>query len=395
MYKISIFTAILFLILLSNCSKKEEPVVEVKQYEAIKSTFGSAIDPNNVLNYANQGKPSYINKNNAMNFVLSDAKATLGRVLFYDTKLSIDNSISCASCHKQVFAFGDNDSPSKGVSDGLTGRHSMRLINVRFATEQKFFWDERAANLEFQTTQPIQDHLEMGFSGVNGRPSFGDLITKMNDFYYYQELFQWVYGSSEISEVKIQECLSHFIRSIQSFDSKYDEGRVMVNNDNQPFPNFTQQENQGKNLFLAPPIFNPNGERTGGGLGCNGCHNAPEFDIAPNSGNNGIIGRLNGTGNDLNNTRSPSLRDLLNPNGNPNTGMMHNGELKTIQEVLNHYGNITIAAGNNNLDPRLRPNGNGQKLNLTQNEIESVVAFLKTLTGKKVYTDVRWSNPFQ
>lgn len=395
MHKFSIYISIFVLILLSSCTKQKESISLDNHYQAIKTTFGSAIDPNNVLNYANQGKPAYINKNNAMNFVMSDAKATLGRVLFYDTKLSIDNTISCASCHKQAFAFGDNDAPSKGVSDGLTGRHSMRLINVRFATEQKFFWDERAANLEFQTTQPIQDHLEMGFSGVNGRPSFGDLITKMNDFYYYQELFQWVYGSSEISEVKIQESLSHFIRSIQSFDSKYDEGRVMVNNDNQPFPNFTQQENQGKNLFLAPPIFNANGERTGGGLGCNGCHNAPEFDIAPNSGNNGIIGRLNAPGNDLNNTRSPSLRDLLNPNGNPNTGMMHTGELKTIQEVLNHYGNITIAAGNNNLDPRLRPNGNGQKLNLTQNEIESVVAFLKTLTGKKVYTDVRWSNPFQ
>ena len=70
---------------------------------------------------------------------------------------------------------------------------------------------------------------------------------------YYKELFKFVYGSEEITEVKIQNALSQFIRSIQSFDSKYDIGRAQVANDGQPFPNFTNQENMGKNMFLTPP----------------------------------------------------------------------------------------------------------------------------------------------
>ena len=78
--------------------------------------------------------------------------------LFYDKNLSIDNSISCASCHQQAAAFGDLATVSTGV-DGVTGRHSMRLAYARFGNEDRFFWDERAPSLEAQTTQPIQDHV--------------------------------------------------------------------------------------------------------------------------------------------------------------------------------------------------------------------------------------------
>jgi cytochrome c peroxidase len=75
--------------------------------------------------------------------------------------------------------------------------------------------------------------------------------------------------------------------------------------------------------------------------------------------------------------------------------MMHTGALKTLQNVIGHYGNITIAPGNNNLDNRLRPNGVGQKLQLTANEVDAVVAFIKTLAGTNVYTDAKWGNPFK
>ena len=186
---------------------------------------------------------------------------------FYDKNLSSNNTISCSSCHKQEFAFSDSNVASTGVN-GTTGRHSMRLINSRFATETKFFWNERAINLETQTTMPIKDHGEMGFSGENGDLSFDDLIIKLSAIGYYKELFKFVYGTEEITEAKIQSALAQFIRSIQSFDSKYDAGRALATNDGQPFSNFTAQENQGKNLFLSPPVFNTNGVRTSGGLGC-------------------------------------------------------------------------------------------------------------------------------
>ena len=385
---------IIAIVIFVSCAKKSDTTVTALTYDAVKAAFGTNIDPNNLVNYANQTKPAYIVKENTGANAITNTKATLGRVLFYDKNLSIDNSISCASCHKQEFAFGDTALVSKGVSGGVTGRHSMRLVNARFGVENKFFWNERAASLEIQTTQPVQDHAEMGFSGQSGRPTIATLLTKLQAINYYKELFQFVYGDATITEARMQECMAQFVRSIQSFDSKYDAGRALVANDNQPFPNFTANENAGKNLFITPPVFDINGSRTGGGLGCNGCHNAPEFDIDPNTRNNGIIGTINSPTLDLLNTRAPSLRDLTKTNGIPNTPMMHTGVLTTLQQVIGHYGIINIAPGNNNLDPRLRPNGVGQKLNLTAQEVMDVIAFLKTLAGTNVYIDAKWKNPF-
>lgn len=392
MNSIKISAAIFIAVLLFQCTTQES--TPTATYEAVKAAFGSKIDLSNLANYENQIKPSYITKDNTRANVITNAKATLGRVLFYDKKLSIDNSVSCGSCHKQEAAFGDTDVASKGVSGGLTGRHSMRLVNARFSNEAKFFWDERANSLEEQTTKPIQDHAEMGFSGQSGRPTITTLLTKLQEVAYYKELFQFVYGSPTITEAKLQECLAQFVRSIQSFDAKYDVGRAQVNNDGQNFPNFTAQENLGKNLFLTPPVFNATGSRINGGLGCGGCHRAPEFDIDPNSGNNGIIGVLNGNGIDINNTRTPTLRDLTNASGNPNTQMMHTGGLATLQTVIGHYGAINRALGNTRLDPRLTPNGVGQQLNLNATEVNAVIAFLKTLSGTNVYSDAKWSSPF-
>jgi cytochrome c peroxidase len=319
--------------------------------------------------------------------------ATLGRVLFYDKKLSVNNSVSCGSCHKQEFAFGDTATPSKGVA-GNTSRQSMRLINSRFSEEIKFFWDERASSLENQSTQPIKDHVEMGFSGTNGDPNFANLITKLSAVDYYKILFKKGFGSEEISEQKIQTALSQFIRSIQSFDAKYDVGRAQVNNDLANFPNFTAQENQGKNLFITRPTFDANSQRTSGGLGCGGCHRAPEFDIDPNSRSNGIGGSIQG-GPDFTNTKAPSLRNITKTNGTIATPLMHTGVIKTIQAAIGHYGNLTAAAANNtNLDNRLKPNNIGQQLNLNAQEVNAVEAFLKTLSGSDVFTNKKWSNPF-
>ena len=365
-----------------------------QSYPAILAAFGSNIDLGNLSNYANQTRPTYITKDNTAGNVITNSKATLGRVLFYDKNLSYNNTIACASCHKQEFAFGDTAIQSKGVDGGLTTRHSMRLVNARFANEAKFFWNERAATLEVQTSMPIQDHAEMGFSGTNGQPGLSSLLTKLQQIPYYNELFQYVYGDKNVSESRLQECLAQFIRSIQSFDAKYDAGRAAVANDNQNFPNFTAQENTGKNLYLTPPQFNAQGVRVAGGLGCQGCHAAPEFDINPNTRNNGIIGIINATGIDVANTRAPSLRDLVQTNGTLNGPMMHTANFTTLQQVIGHYGAIQIAPGNNNLDPRLRPNGVGQSLQLTAPEVNAVISFLRTLSGQNIYTDKKWSNPF-
>jgi len=339
------------------------------------------LDLTQPANYANQGKPAYITKDNTLANPITDLGATLGRVLFYDKRLSRDNTVSCSTCHQQQHAFSDRSAASSGVA-GTTGRHSMRLVNARFSTEAKFFWDERAASAEAQTTKPIQDHIEMGFSGTNGDPNFSDLITKLSAYQEYQVLFKGVFGSAVITEDRVSKALAQFVRSIQSFDSRYDIGRAQ-RNDSQAFLNFTPSENNGKQIFLNPPPQ--------GGAGCAGCHRPPEFDIDPNSGNNGVAGTFAG-GSDFTNTRSPSLRDIVGANGVSHGAFMHNASLTDLLAVINHYN--TIPAVVTGLDNRLRPGGQPQRLNLSNTQKTDLEAFLETLTGTAIYTAEKWSDPF-
>ena len=348
--------------------------------------ISATIDLDNLFNYANQDFPDYISKDNTDGNPIDDMTATLGRVLFYDKNLSSDGTIACASCHFQEHAFGDPNVQSLGVN-GLTGRHSMRLVNPRFSREEHFFWDERAETLEAQTTLPIQDHIEMGFSGTNGDPSLSDLINHMESLDYYNTLFEFAFGDSEITENRMQLALAQFIRSIQSFDSRFDEGLMQVNNTSEPFPNFTLLENRGKQLFVNTPSQ---------GAGCADCHSPPEFAIHISTQNNGVITVAGMPGEiDLTNTRPPSLRDLVNPEGELNSPLMHDGSFKSLLEVVNHYNAIPNNPENTNLDVRLiDPNGEPQQLNLSEIDKQSIVAFLKTLSGTDIYTNEKWSDPF-
>lgn len=330
---------------------------------AVCAQTNRVLDLNNLANYANQPVPSYITKDNTpANNPLTDAGATLGRVLFYDKKLSADNTIACASCHLQQHAFGDPAQASVGVN-GTTGRHSMRLINTRFAVKGRFFWDERAASLEEQATMPIHDHVEMGFSGNNGDPAFASLVNKMADLEHYPILFEFVYGDSDITEERMQLAMAQFMRSIQSFDSRFDDGLVQTGDLQAPFPNFSAVENNGKQLFLGTPVFDNNGNRTSGGFGCAGCHEPPEFDIKLDSGNNGFTESLSGE-RDFDNTRVPTLRDLVDASGDLHGGLMHTGSVATLRGAVDHYERIQIVQGNTRIDPDLSINGNGWHLRM-------------------------------
>ncbi|MGH1364194.1 MAG: cytochrome c peroxidase [Calditrichia bacterium] len=357
------------------------------------SQGSGTIDLNSLENYADQPRPSYILKDNtpATN-PLTDAGATLGRVLFYDKRLSVNNSVSCASCHHQQFAFGDPDQVSTGVN-GITARHSMRLINTRFAEEKKFFWDERAASLEEQTSMPLQDHIEMGFSGTMGDPELDSLLNKMSALEYYSILFKFVYGDAAISEARIQLAMAQFIRSIESFDSRFDAGLTQTGDIDAYFPNFTKAQNSGKQLFLGTPVFNNDGERIAGGAGCALCHTPPEFDIKPGSGNNGFTRKLGG-GNDFNITRAPTLRDVVKFNGASNGGLMHTGGMFSIIHVIDHYDKIEIVEGNEQIDSVLVRSGRGWNLLLSTQEVRDLFRFIATLGGTNVYFNPKWSNPF-
>lgn len=343
------------------------------------------IDLNDLFDYENTYVPAYINKDNTTTGnEITNSGATLGRVLFYDKNLSSNEAISCASCHFQEFAFGDTERASLGVN-GTTGRHSMRLVNSKFTHESRAFWNERAITFEVQATMPIKDHIEMGFSGENGDPNFDDLIERLNGLEYYPLLFEFVFGDSEITEYRIQRSLTQFIKSITSFDSKFDIGREQVSSNYNSFPNFTNQENLGKSLFFNSP-FN-------GGAGCFRCHTGSEISITSNTLNNGIVGVIGEEEEvDLFNTKAPTLRDLVNPQGVLNGPIMHDGSLNSLMDVVNHYNDLVETDENPQLDSRLF--GPENDLDLTLQQKEALIAFLETLTGDNVYTAEQWSDPF-
>lgn len=350
----------------------------------------SVIDLAELPNYARQVIPRWITWDNtpkgtqgALN-PITDTGATLGRLLFYDKRLSRNDTISCSSCHQQAHAFSDPAITSTGVA-GMTPRHSMRLINERFNNPGGFFWDDRAPTLESLVTQPLRDRTEMGFSGTNGDPDFDALITKISTLPEYQLLFKVAFGSPGIDEPRIQKALSQFIRSIQSFDSKFDAGMAAAPGLGYPFPNFTDSENSGKRLFFdlnSPPNR---------GVHCNLCHEASNFANISH-GNNGVITAIGG-GTDLTVRSSASLRDLVNPSGQLNTPLMHNGSFTSIAQVIDHYSAVPF---NPSLDSQLRTGpSSGQILNLTPQDRLDLEAFLLTLSGSAVYSDPKWSNPFR
>src|SRR5687768_6957092 len=174
---------------------------------------------------------------------ITDHGATLGRVLFYDTRLSANNTTSCASCHVQAHAFSDPNPLSKGFHGELTDRRSMPLVNLRYYQRARFFWDERAGNLEQMVLLPIQNRIEMGQDLKAVAALLGRDAT-------YAPLFNRAFGSGEVTEERIGKALAQFVRSMVSYQSRYDEGRARAVSAQDDFQNFTLQENRGKALFM-------------------------------------------------------------------------------------------------------------------------------------------------
>ncbi|MEY2970130.1 MAG: hypothetical protein RLZZ599_503, partial [Bacteroidota bacterium] len=208
-------------------------------------------------------------------------------------------------------------------------------------------------------------------------------------------LFDWAFGDSAVTQTRMAAALADFVASIESFDSKFDDGFSSAGAIQPPFQNFTPQENMGKMLFLAPPNVDINGVRQSGGAGCAGCHQPPEFDIDPNSGNNGVDHKAGDPlASDFTVTRAPSLRDVFNEQGSMNGPMMHTGDFLEFGTVIEHYNEVIPDVNNNNLDVRFTRGQNRLQLELTTSERAALEAFVKTLTGSNVYSDARWSDPF-
>ena len=333
-----------------------------------------------------QTLPTSINglDNTPIDNPITNEGATLGRVLFYDKKLSANGTIACASCHIQDKGFSDDNKLSVGFDGGTTGRHSMTLINSRFYQRGRFFWDERASTLEEQVLIPFQDPVEMGMT-------LEQVVNTVEQQTYYPALFKNAFGSEEITSDKISKALSQFVRSIVSYLSRYDEGRALSASPGANFPNFTDEENLGKNLFFQTI---PNG-----GGACFGCHTTEAFVSAnPGPQNNGLDLTSTtdlGSGDVFNNPifigrfKTTSLRNI-----ELTAPYMHDGRFSTLEEVVEHYN--SGIQNHPTLSPALTDNnGTPVRLNFTDSEKSALVAFLKTLTDYSVSTETKWSNPFQ
>lgn len=271
----------------------------------------------------------------------------------------------------------------------------MRLINTDLHADNFKFWDERVRSLEKLTTLPIQDTIEMGFSGINGFPGIDSLLIKMKDLTYYPTLFKEVFGDEEITEQRMGLAMAQFIRSIITFDTPFDEGFNVNNEEISDFPNYTDEENRGKRLFFNFPGPIPGMESTKG-AGCGLCHKAPSLDIIHISRNNGVIGVAGDPfAIDVTVKRAPSLKNIVKPDGTSNGPFMHDGSLETLEDVVMHYNHIPFDPRNPDRDGLLFPEPNGNvDLQLSDQQIADLVAFLETLSGPDVYTNPKWSNPF-
>lgn len=300
---------------------------------------------------------------------VTDAGALLGRVLFYDKKLSANSTVSCASCHQQENGFSDSAVISTGFKGDFTARNSMGLTNVRFYESGHFFWDERADTLEEQVLDPIQNELEMGLT-------LEEATERVASQHYYEKLFRDAFGDPEVTSDRMARALAQFIRSIISTQSKYDLGKA------NGFADFTSQEKLGQRLF--------NGQAR-----CASCHKGPHF-AGDRVNNNGLkyphldrgVGGVTGRRRQMGKFKMPSLRNI-----EVTAPYMHDGSLPTLEAVVEHYNSGVV--DNPNLG-RLLLNRDDtvRRLNLSQAEKDALVAFLRTLTDESILTGSKWSDPF-
>ena len=328
---------------------------------------------NNFSNQVSLSDLLNISPNRDIKKSITNERITLGRVLFYDKKMSLNNTVSCGSCHQQSLAFSDGLSSSEGFAGKTTPRNSMTIVNPFL--NNNMFWDSRTPTVRELTLQPVFNHLEMGME------SSQKLVEKISATEYYKPLFKSAYGSEDVSEAKIADAMTQFLCSMVSANSKFDKG-LETN-----FSNFDDTEMAGKNLFfgVAKCSMCHSGNNFSAPDFIGGDYGAPEIKGTANIGLNRVY-KDNGKGDGK--FKIPSLRNIA-----LTAPYMHDGRFKSLSEVVEHY-NSGIQE-HPSLDSKFRNSlGKPQRLNLTTSEKYALVAFLNTLTDKSLIEDVKFSDPF-
>ncbi|MCG8421162.1 MAG: cytochrome-c peroxidase [Proteobacteria bacterium] len=311
----------------------------------------------------------------------------LGRLLFYEKKLSADGTFSCGTCHQQDKAFTDGRARAEGIGGQTGPRNTMALANLLWGP-QRFFWDGRAESLEHQALQPIENPDEMG-------ETLDNVVAKLQATPPYPAAFNAAFGSKGITPLRMARALASFQRTLVSSNSKFDQylrGAIELD----------EQESWGHRLFTTHPDARA-GVR---GANCADCHSQfatsgfrNRFDGFSNNGldNDADLGaglaEVTSNPRDRGKFKVPSLRNI-----ELTAPYMHDGRFATLEEVIDHYNehirdsetlDVLIREASNDL---VIP-GSPPDLALTDDEKAAVIAFLRTLTDEDFIANENFSDP--
>lgn len=304
----------------------------------------------------------------------SEEGVELGRLLFYDKRLSGNNKISCGTCHRQDIAFSDALAlANTGISGQTLHRTAPALINLAWANNG-LFWDGGSTNLESQAFGPLTSPDEMG-------QNLAELVAELKAVPDYVSRFRRVF-SDEIKSAYIVRALAQFQRTFISGSALYDKYINKV-----PGAQLSPTELQGLSLVQQK---------------CQGCHagqlftdnnyhnNGLDADFSDDSHEGIYQGRSRITYNpaDLGRFKTPTLRNVM-----LTAPYMHDGRFATIEQVLGHYSNGVQPSPT--ADPLVMQNGGAAGIPLTTTEKQAIIAFLHTLTDTEFTANKKLANPYQ
>jgi cytochrome c peroxidase len=290
---------------------------------------------------------------------LTPAGVALGKVLFHDTRLSINDSQSCASCHEQSHAFSDARQVSLGAEGQLGRRNAMPLMNLAWKT--RFFWDGRAPSLRAQVLQPIQDPTEM-------HETLPQVMRKLQDL---APQFAAAFGTAEVTAERMAQALEQYLLTLISAESAMDlsltQGKPLSSQAQRGFQLFFTESDPARGIK---------------GADCFHCHGGAQFTNYQFM-NNGLDGEakdrglaeVTGRAEDEGKFSVPSLRNVA-----LTAPYMHDGRFATLEQVIDHYDHGIKRSPN--LDPNLAKHLRSQGLRLSAEDRAALLAFLHSLTDQ-------------
>ena len=350
-----------------------------------KDTYKTAIQAPELPELAYDYSPKWEGLHSHMqgqNIGITDEGATLGRVLFYDKILSLDNTVSCGSCHHQAIGFADNARHSVGFDNELTDRNAPSISNLY--DDNLLFWDGRSTSIKDLVLRPIRNHKEMGMENMDF------LVTKIKAAPYYKDLFNAAYGSDEVTSEKIADAMTQFIKSMIGCNSPMDQF-------NQASDGLSPLAKEGMNVFF-------------GKGSCYNCHSGSDFNSrggffsdpffpgggwAQNIADVGLDKEYKDVGMGIFDPalvgvfKIPSLRNVA-----LTAPYMHDGRFATLEDVVNHYNEGIQRSPNLDQVFISWDTGDAIRLGLTDQEKAALVAFLHSLTDNSYMADIRFSDPF-